>query len=97
MKKTDQILFAIYSVTLNKEKCDFERLIKECFSLFPRVFSFSKYTEWPDARKLDRPLRTLRQRKLLKGDPETFFSLTKNGQKTAVDIAKTFRQRKLFE
>lgn len=97
MKKSLLILFSIYSVTSGREKCDFERLIKECFTLFPRVFSFSEYPQWPDSRKLDRPLRALRQRKLIKGNPEALFSLTKTGQKVAIDIAKTFRQKKLFK
>jgi len=91
------ILFSIYSVTSGRRRCDFERLIKECFDLFPEIFSFSKYPHWPDSRKLDRPLRTLRQRKLIKGDPKTFFSLTKTGQKIAIETAKNFRQKKLFK
>ena len=91
------ILFSIHSVISNREKCTFERLIKECFTLFPEAFGFLKYPLWPDARKLDRPLRTLRKRKLIKGDPKTFFSLTKTGQKTAEEISKTFYQRKLFK
>jgi len=94
---SDLILFSIYSATSSREKCDFEILIKECFTLFPGTFSFSKYSQWPDSRKLDRPLRTLRQRKLIKGDTKTFFSLTKTGQKIAIETAKTFRQRKLFK
>jgi len=97
MPISDQILFSIYSVISSREKCDFERLIKECFTLFPETFSFSKYPQWPDSRKLDRPLRTLRQRKLIKGDPKTFFTLTKTGQKIAIETARTFRQRKLFK
>jgi len=97
MKKTDQILFAIYSATSGEEKCDFERLIKECFTLFPATFSFSKYPQWPDSLKLDRQLRTLRKRKLISGDPQTSFSLTKSGKSMALEAAKTFRQRKLFK
>jgi len=96
MKKSLVILFSIYSVTSDMEKCDFERLVKECFTLSPEAFGFSRYPKWPDARKLDRSLRTLRQKKLIKGDPQTFFSLTKSGLKTAEEIAATFRQRKLF-
>ncbi len=91
------ILLSIYSVIENQEKCTFERLIKECFTLFPQVFSFTRYLKWPDARKLDRPLRTLRKRKLITGDPKTYFSLTKPGKKIAEEITKTFRQRKLFK
>ena len=89
------ILFSIYSITAKKERCSFERLIKECFALFPRSFSFSEILKWPDSRKLDRSLRTLRRNKLLVGDPKTFFSLTKLGKKMAEEIAKIFRQRKL--
>jgi len=97
MKKSLLILFSIYSVTSNREKCDFERLIKECFTLSPETFSFSKYPQWPDSLKLDRQLRNLRKRKLITGDPKTSFSLTKLGKKTALETAKTFRQRKLFK
>lgn len=91
----DLILFSIYLVVENKEKCTFEKLVKECFTLFPKSFSFSKFPKWPDSRKLDRPLRSLRKRKLISGCPKTFFSLTKLGKKTAGETAKTFRQRKL--
>lgn len=94
---SDLILFSIYSVISGKGKCDFERLVKECFTLFPKTFSFPKYSQLPDSRKIDRPLRTLRKRRLIKGDPKTFFTLTKNGQKIAEEIATTFRQRKLFK
>ena len=94
---TDLILFGINSIMENKEKCTFERLTKECFTLFPQVFSFSKYSQWPDSRKLDRQIRTLRQRKLITGDPKTSFTLTKLGKKTALETAKTFLQRKLFK
>lgn len=77
------------------EKCTFERLVRESFNLFPKAFCFSQFPEWPDSRKLDRPLRTLRKRKLIIGNPKTYFSLTKLGKKMAVEIFKTFRQRKL--
>ena len=94
---TDLILFGINSIIENREKCTFERLIKECFILFPQTFSFLKYPRWPDSRKLDRPLRFLRKRKLITGDPKTYFSLTRLGKKIAEEIAKTFHQRKLFK
>jgi len=94
---TDLILFGINSIIENKEKCTFGRLIKECFTLFPENFTFSKYPQWPDSLKLDRQLRTLRKRKLITGDPKTYFSLTKLGKKIAIETAKTFRQRKLFK
>ena len=91
------ILFGLYSVIENKEKCTFERLVKECFTLFPKAFGFSQHPQWPDSRKLDRPLRSLRKERLILGDPKTSFSLTKSGKRIAIEIAKTFRQRKLFK
>ncbi len=98
-KKTsvnDFILFAIYSVLLNKEICTFERLIKECFTLFPKTFGFSNYPQWPDARKLDRPLRFLRNRKLIGGDPASFFYLTKKGKEISESLAKALKQGRLL-
>jgi len=89
------ILFCIFSIAEKKEKCTFERLMQECFSLFNKVFSFQNFPKWPDSRKLDRPLRSLRKRKLILGDPRNLFSLTKFGKKTAEEISKTFSQKKL--
>jgi len=89
------IIFSIYSVNSKKEKCTFETLVKECFILFPGSFSFSKIKKWPDARKLDRSLRTLRIKKMITGNPKSIFSLTKQGKRIAEETGKTFRQRRL--
>lgn len=96
VSRGELILFAIYLVLEREKKCTFEELMGECFLLFPKTFSFSKFPKWPDSRKLDRALRSLRAKKLIVGDPQTFFSLTKFGKKTAEDISKIFRQRKLI-
>ena len=92
----DLILFCMYSVVLNNEKCSFERLVKECFTLFPDTLKFERYPIWPDSRKLDRPLRTLRDEKMIIGDPRTIFMLTKDGEKKAAEISKALRQGKLL-
>ena len=89
------ILFCIYSVIEKKEKCVFDKLMKECFVSFPKAFNFSNFPKWPDSRKLDRTLRSLRAKKLIKGSPQTIFSLTNSGKKIAEETAKTFGQRKL--
>jgi len=93
----DLILFSIYLVKEQKRKCTFERLVKECFSLAPEVFSFSQYPEWPDSRKLDRPLRSLRDKRLIIGDPASRFGLTKDGEKRAAEFSRKFRQKGLFD
>jgi len=92
----DLILFCIHSIVLNNEECSFERLVKECFTLFPETLSFTRYPIWPDSRKLDRPLRALRNERMIIGDPKTIFMLTKDGEKKAEEIARSLRQGKLL-
>ena len=92
----DLILFCIHSIVLNSEQCSFERLIKECFTLFPETLKFARYPVWPDSRKLDRPLRALRNEKLIIGDPKTYFILTTKGEERAATVSKKLRQGKLL-
>ena len=90
------ILFAIYSLNKRNKKYTFQGLISECFSLFPKKFCFPKYSKWPDARKLDRSLRTLRTKKMISGNLQSSFTLTSSGKKIAEEITKTFCQKKLL-
>jgi len=92
----DLIVFAVFQIEERGEAATFERLVKECFDSFPKVFSFAKYAKWPDARKIDRPLRDLRSRGVVSGDPSTSFSLTSEGKKQAEAIVKGLRQKKLL-
>jgi hypothetical protein len=92
----DLILFCVHSVILNNEQCSFERLVKEVFTLFPEALKFTRYPIWPDSRKLDRPLRALRNEKLIIGDPKTYFLLTNSGEDRATQVAKALRQGKLL-
>jgi len=91
----DLILFGIYSVNNNNEKCTFDRLIKECFTFNPKIICFSRYSKWPDARKLDRPLRELRNKKLISGNPKTSFVLTIEGKKIAESNFVALKQKTL--
>lgn len=85
------IVFGMYSVLTRNEKCTFEKLVAKCFNLFPKAFSFARYPQWPDSLKFDRPLRILREKGLVIGNPRGFFSLTKFGEKIAKDTAKILR------
>jgi len=78
-----------------RRKITFEDLLKECFNLFSEKFSFPKYPNWPDSRKLDRPLRTLRKEKLIFDNLKENLSLTKKGKKRAQEIINLLRQKKL--
>ena len=92
----DLIIFAMGSIMNDKKECSFEELVKKCFILFPKMFDLSGFPKWPDTRKLDRPLRDLRKRKMIERDPKSNFSLTKSGKKKALEIANFFRQGKLL-
>lgn len=88
------IVFSIYSITKNNEECTFERLVKECFTLFPRKFGFYRYPEWPDSLRLDRQLRTLRTKGWITGNAGSTFSLTRFGEKIAKDVEKVLLEEK---
>ncbi len=90
-----QIVFAIYSVNRNSEECSFERLVKECFTLFPKTFGFYRYPEWPDSLRLDRALRTLRQKGWVTGSAKTVFSVTRFGEQVARELERTLTGRKM--
>ncbi|MDI6882866.1 MAG: hypothetical protein QMC93_00090 [Patescibacteria group bacterium] len=91
----DLILYILYSSSKN-EKSSFEDLVKSCFDNFPQIFSLKNNPQWPDTRKLDSSLRKLRQKKLIKGNPQTFFILTSAGEKRAKEITLFFKQKKLL-
>ncbi|NQU82508.1 MAG: hypothetical protein HQ539_00990 [Parcubacteria group bacterium] len=92
----DLILFCLSKIIEDKEKTTVERIVAECFNVFPKSFELKGYSKWPDSRKLDKSLRGLRKQKLIKGDPKTSFTLTKQGEKIVEDMLKDLRQKKLL-
>jgi hypothetical protein len=96
MAYQDLIILCLYSLPESSSSCAFDDLMAECFREFPDKFSFVKYSQWPDARKLDRALRGLRAEEQIKGNPNIGFSLTRKGVKKAQQLNKLFRQEKLF-
>jgi len=90
---SDLILFAIYLISKKKENCTFERLVAECFTQFPKVFAFKRYPEWPDALKLDRQLRTLREKGLIVGNVRGYFSLTEFGKLKAAEVEGSLKKQ----
>jgi hypothetical protein len=92
----DLILFCLFKVTESKERATIERLVAECFLLFPNSFELKGYPKWPDSKKLDRALRSLRKNKLINGGSKTFFTLTKKGKQEVENMLKELRQKKLL-
>lgn len=95
MSICDLILISLYSFENRDQKASFEELLEECFTLFPQKFNFSNKADWPDARKLDRPLRMLRRQKLINGHPREGFSLSSKGQSVALKATNLLRQKRL--
>ncbi len=96
MAYQDLIILCFYLISAQEKSCSFELVTAECFNRFPNKFSFKNYPQWPDARRLDRALRGLREEGKITGDPKKGFKLTKDGLKRAQEISKYFRQEKLF-
>ena len=100
IQKSRLILFGLYSVATKKEECTSERLVKECFNLFPKVFGMSRYPQWPDTLKFDRDLRKLREQGLITGHPRISFSLTKFGEKLVKEteefLKKGIKKRTIY-
>jgi len=84
----DLIVLAICSIQRRKEDCTFEKLVYECFTLFPKKFSLSRYPEWPDSHKLDRHLRKIQEHNLISGSRETSYYLTPLGLKKCEKLRK---------
>ncbi len=91
----DLIVLALYLLEKKKENIGFEKLLEKCFKLAPQLISFKEHN-WPDSRKLSRPLRSLREERLIQGNPKTSFSLTKKGKEEALRIKKKLYQGKLL-
>jgi predicted transcriptional regulator len=94
MNYNQLILLSLYNLSQKRKKVDFEDLLEECWKQFPSTFLFSHH-QWPDARKLDRPIRQLKEKGFLfknNGD----FRLTKRGETLIRQLRKSLRQKKLF-
>jgi len=86
LSMSDLILFCIDKITSSGEICTFERLVAECYTRFPKVFSFKRYPQWPDSLKFDRPLRTLREKGLIVGSIKDHFLLTDFGRLKLAEV-----------
>jgi len=89
--KNHLIVFGVYSIINQKDECTFERLVKECFVLFPKVFGMSRYPQWPDTLRFDRVLRDIREQGLITGSPKTSYFLTRFGEKLAKETEEVLQ------
>jgi hypothetical protein len=90
------VVFGIYSVISRGEECTFEKLVAECFNLFPKIFSLARYPNWPDSLQVDNQLRALRKNGFIKGHPRGTYELTKFGTKLAEETKKILGETTLI-
>jgi hypothetical protein len=76
--------YAVYCVLTNEEICTFERLVVECFHLFPEVFSLKRYPKYPDSARVDKSwLRCRTDKGWITGSVKESFRLSDAGLRIA--------------
>lgn len=50
----DLVLFAAKRILDSGEECTVERLVSECFTLFPKGFCLPRYPQWPDSARVNK-------------------------------------------
>jgi len=85
---TKLTIFAISKVVENSEECAYERLVKECFSLFPKRFSFQRYPEWPDGARVKIEILRCRDNGYVTGNEKKGFQITSLGIRVANELLK---------
>lgn len=82
------LVYCVQRVLANKEECTLERLICECFTLFPKKFGLLRYPQWPDAVRVYRSVRRLYSpdHEWITGLPQRGFKITPVGLKMAAEV-----------
>ncbi len=89
---TKLTIFAISRIAKNGEECAYERVVKECFSLFPKRFSFQRYPDWPDGTRVKIEILRCRDKGWLTGNEKNGFQITSLGKRGAEEVLKELKQ-----
>ena len=86
----DELLtYAVGQVTDAEEDCTFERLVYECFQLFPEQFRMQRYPDWPDSVRVNKTwLRCRTDRGWIVGSVQEGFRLTERGKRVTTKVAR---------
>ncbi|MBI4824718.1 MAG: hypothetical protein HY805_10920 [Nitrospirae bacterium] len=79
-------IFAVLNLTEKGEECAFERLVKECFDLFPKRFCLRRYSQWPDSNRVYLSMIRCRVNGWLVGKEKSGFKITEFGKEVAQDV-----------
>ncbi len=88
---TKLAIFAISKIAESGEECAYERIVKECFTLFPRRFSFQRYHEWPDGARIKLEISRCRDKGWTKGNEKNGWQITSSGTRKAQEVLKELR------
>jgi hypothetical protein len=92
------VMYSAKKIVRNGEECTLERLIFECFTLFPKKFALSRYPQWPDSTRVYRSWRRcILDNHWLKGSPNEGFRLTREGEQIADDIGAKLNDPDLLD
>ncbi|RLF04068.1 MAG: hypothetical protein DRJ64_07465 [Thermoprotei archaeon] len=83
---TKLTIFAISEIADNNEECVYERVVKECFTLFPRRFGFQRYPRWPDGARVKIEIVRCRDNGWIVGNERNGFQITPLGRKVAQEV-----------
>lgn len=84
------LIYAMKRIREGGEDITFERLVYECFTLFPGRFGFVRYPQWPDATRINKSwLRCRTDNGWIIGSVQEGFRLTTKGE----DVAREVEQK----
>lgn len=83
---TKLTIFAISRIAENGEECAYERVVKECFTLFPKRFSLQRYPEWPDGARIKLEISRCRDKGWTKGNEKNGWQITEMGKREAQEV-----------
>jgi len=92
---TKLTIFAISRIAKNGEECAYERVVKECFSLFPKRFSFQRYPDWPDGTRVKIEILRCRDKGWITGNEKTGFQITEMGKREAQEVLADLQEGRI--
>jgi len=92
---TKLTILAINEIVSNREECAYERVVKECFTLFPKRFSFQRYPEWPDGTRFKIEILRCRDNGWVTGNEKNGFQITLLGKRAAQEVLKDLQEERV--
>lgn len=91
MASIDELLvYCVYRILERGEDCTFERLVAECFTLYPKEFGLRGYEHWPDSARVNKAwLRCRTDRGWITGSVKDGFHLTEQGRQVALKVQQS--------